>query len=332
MGDVQTRGSAGSAWPAGGGSLVLAVDLGGTKLRAALADETGDVGAESVELAVGGSADAVVAQVAAVRESLAGQVGRSFEDVRAAGIALPVALRPGSGEAWSTGNVPSLAGVVVAAALVQALGIPVATDNDANCAALGEGRLGAAAGESDYAIVAIGTGVGCGIVSGGRLLRGARGGAGEIASLPLGGDPWATRSRRLGAYETVVAGPAVVARLDAALAGGETSILKPGSRLRAIAEAAEAGDRLAARLLDEEARAAALGIAALRAVVDPALVVLSGGVGAVAGLLDPVRAHVATLCPEPPRIVTGLLGERAPLVGALQLVLDVRAGSTESPV
>ena len=305
------------------GGLLLGVDLGGTKLRAALADEAGAILAETVEPACGGTVDAIVAQVVAVRETLAGRAGRAAGAVRVSGIALPVALRPGSGLAWSTGNIRGLEGVAARAAFAQALGIPVAVDNDANCATVGEGRAGAAAGESDYAVVAIGTGIGGGIVSGGRLLRGARGGAGEVAFLPIGGDPWTARGRASGAYETAVAGPAVVARLDDALGAGEASRLIPGSRLEAIAEAAAAGDALASRLLDEEARLVALGIAAIRAVVDPALVVLSGGVGAVVGLLAPVRAHVATLCAEPPRIVTGLLGERAPLVGALHLAAAV---------
>ena len=307
--------------PPDGGPLLLGIDLGGTKLRAALADEAGAILAETVEPATGGAGDAIVAQVVAVLETLAGRAGRPSAAVRIAGIALPVALRPGSGLAWSTANIPGLDGVAADAVFARALGFPVVVENDANCATLGEGRTGAAAGESDYAVLAIGTGIGGGIVSGGRLLRGARGGAGEVAFLPVGGDPWSPRSRASGAYETVVAGPAVVARLEDALAAGEASRLVPGSRLDAIAEAAAAGDTLATRLLDEEARLVAMGIAAIRAVVDPAVVVLSGGVGAVRGLLDPVRAHVAMLCAEPPRIVTGLLGERAPLVGALELAV-----------
>ncbi len=108
-----------------------------------------------------------------------------------------------------------------------------------------------------------------------------------------------------------------------ALDGGAATTLVVGSGLADIARAAGAGDALAQRLLDEEARFIALGIAAVAAVTDPGLVVLSGGVGAIPALLEPVREHVATLCARPPRIVTGLLGERAPLVGAIGLALDL---------
>jgi predicted NBD/HSP70 family sugar kinase len=304
-----------------GDALVLGVDLGGTKIRAAIADTRGSVLAETVERAVGGDVDAVVAQVVALRDELAARSGRRSRDVTVAGMSLPVALHP-TGRAWSTGNIPGLRGIVPADVFAGALEVPVAADNDGNCAALGEGRAGAAVGETDYAVLAIGTGIGGGIVSGGRLLRGARGGAAELAFFPLGGDPWAARSRELGAFELAVAGPAVIARLDEALRDGEPSSLVAGSRLEAIATAAAAGDDLAARLLDEEARLVALGIAAVQSIADPALVVLSGGVGAVSGLLDPVVEHVATLCAQPPRIVTGRLGERAPLVGALLLASD----------
>jgi predicted dehydrogenase len=130
-------------------------------------------------------------------------------------------------------------------------------------------------------------------------------------------------ARVLGAYETAVAGPAVRARLAAALGAGAATTLATGAGLAAIATAAAAGDALASRILDEEARYVALGIVAISAVTDPEVVVLSGGVGAIGALLEPVREHVATLAARPPRVVTGLLGERAPLVGAIGLALDL---------
>jgi predicted NBD/HSP70 family sugar kinase len=308
--------------PSQRGPLVLAVDLGGTKIRAAIADPSGIILAETVEPTVGGDVDAVAAQAVALRDALAIRADRRPGEIAVAGMALPVALHPATGLAWSTGNIRGLHGSAPAELFERALGIPVAADNDGNCAALGEGRDGAAVGETDYAVLAIGTGIGGGIVSGGQLLRGARGGASELAFLPLGSDPWTTRSRELGAFELAVAGPAIVARVDEAVRGEEASSLASGSRLAAIATAAAAGDALAIRLLDEEARLVALGIAAIQAVVDPALVVLSGGVGAVSGLLGPVVKHVTSLCAQPPRVVTGLLGERAPLVGALLIARD----------
>jgi len=309
--------------PSSEARIVFGVDLGGTKLRAALADDTGTILAELVEPTVHGSGEEIVAQVVAALTALEARAGVTRGVVRAAGLGLPLAVDPRTGAAWSFHNVPGLGELDVTAAFRDALGVPVALDNDGNCAALGEGRAGAAIGVADFAVLVIGTGIGSGIVAGGRLLRGAHGGAGEVAFLPLGSDPWDERNRVLGAYETTVAGPAVRARLAAALGAGAATTLATGAGLAAIATEAAAGDALASRILDEEARYVALGIVAISAVTDPEVVVLSGGVGAISALLEPVREHVATLAARPPRVVTGLLGERAPLVGAIGLALDL---------
>jgi predicted NBD/HSP70 family sugar kinase len=309
--------------PSSEARIVFGVDLGGTKLRAALADDTGTILAELVEPTVHGSGEEIVAQVVAALTALEARAGVTRGVVRAAGLGLPLAVDPRTGAAWSFHNVPGLGVLDVTAAFRDALGVPVALDNDGNCAALGEGRAGAAIGVADFAVLVIGTGIGSGIVAGGRLLRGAHGGAGEVAFLPLGSDPWDERNRVLGAYETAVAGPAVRARLAAALGAGAATTLATGAGLAAIATEAAAGDALASRILDEEARYVALGIVAISAVTDPEVVVLSGGVGAIGALLEPVREHVATLAARPPRVVTGLLGERAPLVGAIGLALDL---------
>jgi predicted NBD/HSP70 family sugar kinase len=320
-------------------SAVLGVDLGGTKVRVAIAGPDGAILAEQEEPTARGAAKAIVAQVARSMAGLCAAAGVAPGDVLAAGLAVPVAIDPRSGRSWSTHNVPGFAGLDVGDSFERGLGLPVVLDNDGNLAALGEGRAGAAVGVDDFVVIVIGTGIGSGIVAGGRLVRGAHGGGGEIAFLPLGTDPWDARSRARGAFEAAVAGPAITARADAALRAnaalraddalraGAGSTLPPAARLADIAEAAAGGDPLASRLLDEEARLIAMGITAVAAVVDPQLVILSGGVGVVPGLLGRVRAHVATLAERPPTIVTGLLGARAPLVGAIEIALERARGA-----
>ena len=302
---------------------VLGVDLGGTKVRAALAAPDGSILAELVEPTAKGPGEAIVAQVANALATLCARAGVAPADVRAAGLAVPVAIDPPTGATWSTQNVPGLAGLDAAGAFERALGMPVAIDNDGNSAALGEGRAGTAVGVADFVVIVLGTGIGSGVVAGGRLVHGARGGAGEIAYLPIGTDPWDERNRAGGTFETAVAGPAIRARVDAAVRAGTPTVLRPGARLDEVARAAAACDAVASRLLDEEARLIALGIAALAAVLDPELVVLSGGVGVVPGLLEPVRGHVATLTERSPAVATGVLGDRAPLVGAVGLALEL---------
>ena len=316
-----------------GSRLVFGVDLGGTKVRAALADADGAVRAELVEPADVRVPGALAVQVRRILGELCSRAGVADpRDVRAAGFALPVTIHPVTGAIGSFHNVPGLRGTDPRDELATALGIPVAVGNDADLAALAEGRHGAAIGERDYVVVAIGTGIGMGIVSGGLLVRGYRGRAGEIGYLPLGADPTEAESLRAGAFERAAAGPALRRRIDAAVAADPATALRPGATLDVVAEAASAGDETARRVLAEESRLIAEGIAAVAAVLDPAVVVLSGGVGAVPALLEPVRAALARLVADPPEIRTGRLGERGPLVGAIDLaqgLSDLAPGASD---
>ncbi len=307
-----------------GSGLVLGVDLGGTKVRAALAGLDGKVWVELVEPADAGVPGALAGQIRRILGELRGQAGIADpRDVRAAGFALPVTIHPVTGAIGSFHNVPGLGGADPRGELATALGIPVAIGNDADLAALAEGRHGAATGERDHVVIAIGTGIGMGIVSAGRLVRGSRGRAGEIGYLPLGADPAEGESLRAGAFERAAAGPALRRRIDAAVVGDPHTALRLGASLELLVFAAGAGDETARRVLAEESHLIAEGIAAVAAVLDPAVVVLSGGVGAIPGLLDPVRAAVASLVADPPDIRTGHLGDRGPLVGAIDLALEL---------
>lgn len=306
------------------GRLVLGVDLGGTKLRAALASLDGAIVAELVEATVHGADGVMVEQIGRSADELCRRAGTSRAAIAAAGVSLPATIDPSTGRLGSTHNVPGIASVDARAELTRVLGVSTFIDNDANLAALGEGWRGAAVGLDDFVVIAIGTGIGMGIVAGGRLVRGAHGAAGEVGFLPIGSDPLDPRSRVRGAYEEAVAGPALRARIDAAAGRGAATTLRAGATLADVVAAAASGDRSAAGLLDEEARFIALGIAAIAAILDPALVLLSGGVGSVEGLVGPVGRHTAALLQRPPQIRVGALGERAPLEGAI--ILALRSG------
>jgi glucokinase len=302
--------------------LVLGLDVGGTKLRAAIADRAGTVIAELLEPTSGEDAKDLLAQLRDVRDRLRGLADAPVIAVVAAGVALPVSIDPEGRGLTSFHNVPGLDGMDAAAELHGALGMPVAIDNDANLAALAEGRRGAAIGRRDFVVLAIGTGIGMGIVAGGIIVRGAHGAAGDVGFLPIGGDPYGRASRDRGAFELAAAGPALRRRIDRAAAAGGVHFVA-GANLEDVARAAEAGDAVARAIIDEEARLVATGIAAVVAVLDPALVVLSGGVGSVTALLEPVRREAAALIVRPPEIRTGLLGDRGPLAGAIELARDL---------
>ena len=297
---------------------VLAFDVGGTKLRAAIADADGAVIVETVESTAGRETAGLLAQLRRLGDDLQ---RRAAAPVVAVGLALPVVIDRDDTSATSVHNILALGGVDLGQALGDAFPVPVAFDNDANLAALAEWRRGAAVGRRDFVVLAVGTGIGMGIVAGGTLLRGARGAAGEVGFLPFGADPRSEASREQGAFEVAAAGPGLRRRIDAAASAGAR--FAAGAHLDEVARAADAGDAAARAIVDGEARLIATGIAAIVAVLDPGLVVLSGGVGASPLLIGPVRRAAAALMASPPDIVIGSFGDRGPLVGAIDLAREV---------
>jgi glucokinase len=302
--------------------MLLAFDLGGSTLRGAVADEECVPIAEAVEVTYHGGAPGRLDQMAAMALRLAGLATESLGDeaaIVACGLGLAAAVAPGSGRLRSVHNLPGLAGIDIGKELERRLRVPVSVENDANLAALAEGRVGAAVGIRDYVFIAIGTGIGMGMVLDGRLRRGWRGMAGEVGFLPLGANPRTARARRAGAWESVASGPAIRRWIARAVASAPSTALHPGATFAEALDAASAGDLVAAGIVEVEAALIARGIAAVEAIADPELVILGGGIGANPRLLEPVRRHVAALMGRGPHIEASRLGERATLVGALEL-------------
>lgn len=208
---------------------------------------------------------------------------------------------------WHAGMLASLRG---------RLGNSVAIENDVNLAALAEHRYGAAAGHDDFVLLWNGVGQGLGVMLGGRLHRGALGGAGEIGWLPVPGEPLPAdvAHPQSGSYQRLV-GTEAMLKLAA----------EHGVRGATVADqirAATTGDHGA--YLDEIAHRLAVGVAAVSVVIDPGLVVLSGDVGSAGGaeLAAKVELAVARMAPTAPSVVaTGMTGNPV-LRGALVAALD----------
>jgi glucokinase len=218
-------------------------------------------------------------------------------------------------------------------------GLPVTVDNDATAAAWGEARLGASRGYEDSLFVGVGTGIGGGIVSGGRLVRGAHGLAGEIGHVIVepGGPVCGCGNR--GCWEQVASGPAI------SRAGGRAVVEEPGSAIARLAggdprratgelvtEAARTGDEVAVAILAEVGRRLGEGVAGLVNVLDPEIVVIGGGAGEAGDLLlAPLRDAFTSsvegvdVRPEVP-IVPAALGNDAGAIGAALLALEAAAG------
>jgi glucokinase len=273
---------------------VLGVDLGATNLRVALGDSSGAISARAAEPVPASGAE-LAARVAALGRSLAGP---AWGEVRGAAVGVP-GVPVGDGFEGLIAGAAGLTGAPLRSLLGDALGVPVVLENDLNLAAVAEHRV---RGVRDLAFIGIGTGVGMGIVADGRLLRGASGAAGELGHLPLAG--------------SAVAGPDGLGPLEA-VAGGAGLAARWGGPAVEVFAAAARGEEAALALLADQARALAAAVRAVGALLDPALVVLGGGIGSRADVLDRVRAALSAHGRPAPLLETSVLGEDAGLVGAL---------------
>lgn len=275
-----------------GGPLVLALDLGGTKMLAALVE--GPRVVERVEVPTPRDAGPE-AWLGALREASARWDGRHGR----LGAAVTGAVERGRWSAPSPGTLPVPEGFPLAERLGALWGVPATAVNDAQAAAWGEHRFGAEQGVragagADLALLTVSTGIGGGVVAGGRLLRGL---SGHFGLIDLGH----------GAVEDAASGRAVA--LAAARAGHDADAREVFAR--APREAWARG------IVEEAAGRVAALCRMVELAVDPAVLALGGGVGLAPGFLDLVRAGLAPRLAS--RLVAAKLGADAGVVGAADL-------------
>jgi glucokinase len=316
------------------GDCVIGVDLGGTKLLAGLVRDDLTVLERSYRLAPpsGDPEDLLQHVVDEVRDLL----GRGIVapgDVRAVGVGIPSLVDRERGVAVSTVHQP-LDGVPVRDELQDRLQLPVALDNDANCAALAEWRAGAAKGLDDVVLLTIGTGIGSGVVAGGRLLRGSTGAATELGHMVVDfdGPPCQGACRNQGCLEALASGSAL-GREGARLAGQ-----RPGSGLARLAaeghvitglhvtEQARLGDRAAVEALERVGTLLGVGIANAMNIFNPELVLIGGGVSDAGELLlGPARTEARRRARAPSNaapVHVAAFGPEAGMVGGAVLAME----------
>lgn len=294
---------------------VFGCDLGGTKIILAIADLTGKVVAERTIPTSPHGGQAVVEQIAGLLSELVAESGIASSSVRCGVLGAPGAYDRANDRLRLVSNIAGMDDFSIAAHFEQILGIPVSVENDVTIAAKGELVAGAGRELDSFAFMAMGTGIGLGVVSEGRVVRGARGGAGEIASLPLGGDPFDSRNFASGALESAISSAALVQRYNARGARDVESVAQIFERL-------VADDPHAVAVIDEVARLVALALVSVCAVLDPAAVITGGSIGSRDELVDRIRAVLPSCTPNPVPLVTSQLGNRAAVVGAIGVALD----------
>jgi predicted NBD/HSP70 family sugar kinase len=296
-------------------AFVLGIDLGGTKLHVALADLHGEIVAESIEPTSSDGGAAVVTQIERMKDALLQEASVSAQRLRGGVMGSPGMVDPASGSIVIAPNIPGLDSLDVRAALRERLGIDIAIENDVNLAAIGEHWRGNSRKARSFAFIAVGTGIGMGIFSDGYLVRGARGAAGEIAYLPLGGDPYDARGLRYGTLETAIGSVGIIERYVGL--GGS-----PGSTVRDVFDRLEIEE--AARItIDEVSRILTTAILAVHSILDSEIIILGGSIGARPELKLRIDEHLGRCMREPVRIELSALGNRATLIGAIGSALDL---------
>ena len=296
-------------------ALVFGADVGGTKIHAALADMHGNIVSELVEPTDARGGQHVIEQLARSSETLTSRAGLPGSRVLVGSVGIPGAFDLRSRRLFMVPNIAGLEGSFFAEELEGLVAFDVEVGNDVNMAAKGELWMGEGKGIDNFVFIALGTGVGMGIINERRILRGARGAAGEVATLPVGASGYDSRTFHSGALETAIGSAAIRDRYEGA--GGQI-----GLTVRQIIDRIEGGDRIAAATLDEVARTLAEAILAVSAIVDPERVVLGGSIGARSELLERVRRFLPLCMPSPPECTISRLGSRAALFGTIAASLD----------
>ena len=309
-------------------SLVFAVDLGGTHLRVALVDDGGRILKQlKQETPKGDSALCIVDALV----NAAQQWDSDKLPVVATSIMVPGAVDSEKAVVLQAPNLPSLVNFELKAELERRLGWPVFLENDANAAAVGEMWLGAARGCRDVISVTLGTGVGGGVILDGKLWRGSHGSAGEIGHTTV--DPFSglkCKCGNTGCLELFASATAIVRMTREKLAlssesGFPESTLKSEELTAAkVYDAGRNGDELALAVFRRFGMYLGIGLANLINLIDPQIIVISGGAVNGWDLFAPemyrqVEERAFRTTAQQVKIARAECGDNAGLLGAARL-------------
>jgi glucokinase len=312
---------------------VVAVDMGGTNLRAAYypTEEPQPAAQRKIPTQASEGTEAVLLRLISLIRDVAPP---GHKDLRI-GVAAPGPLDPRRGMVYGAPNLPGWHAVPLRDRLAEALGCPVYVGNDANLGALGEWRHGAGRGVENLMYLTIGTGIGAGVIADGRLLLGARGLAAELGHMTVEPDGPLCGCGQRGHLEAVAAGPALARQAIERVQAGEPSSL--AERIHSgkhvggadVGAAAQAGDGLALDIVIRAGEAIGRHLASLVHAFNPEVIVLGGGVSSLGRvLLDPMERTLQAQLMSPVyleglRLVPAALGDDAGLIGAMVLAREM---------
>jgi glucokinase len=311
---------------------VLGIDLGGTNIRGAAVGAKGNIW-EILILPTETSRGRgrVVGNLSRLIKALRRKLTPKEPDLLGVGIGAAGGILQREGIISQSPNISPLDGFRLREHLEKEFRLPVFLENDANCGALGEKWVGAGRGVNDLGLVTLGTGVGGGLILGGKLWRGIDGTAGEIGHMTINSEGPECLCGSRGCLEVYSSATAIVRRLKEEVSRGERTQLVGRQGIsdritsKDIHQAALAGDRLSRRLFREMGRYLGIGIANLINILNLEMVVIGGGVSGAWELFMPtmkreVRKRAFKVPARRVRILKSRLGVNAGLLGAASLV------------
>jgi glucokinase len=301
-------------------SVIIAVDIGGTQLRVATFSAGSTIPLKIERTSTHNNDEDVFDRLIAVIDAV-----WPDDTVSAISTACPGPLDPSQGIIISTPNIPGWINFPLGDLLEKRYRVPVFLENDANLAALGEWRYGAGQGHNDVLYLTISTGIGGGVITGGRLLTGYRGLAAELGHLTvLPRGPRCSCGQR-GHLEAIASGPAIARYVTKRVAAGRKSSLSGCPRINArdISTAARQGDELSLEALAFAGKYLGRAVADYLHIFNPSILIFGGGVSQSGTLLfDPMEKAMREHVMDPAyldglQITTARLGDDAGLLGAL---------------
>jgi glucokinase len=310
------------------GPFYLGIDLGGTYVKSGVVDDQGrPLSSVSVETRAADGPEPGLRTLAEAGRRAVAAGGVDWSEIAAVGLGSPGTMDIPAGLLLEPPNLPGWDHLPIRDRLAELLGKPTILQNDANAAAYGEYWAGAGRGAQSLVLFTLGTGIGGGIIENGRIIEGRHSHGAECGHIIIQMEN--ARQCSCGGFghlEAYASATALVQRALEALGRGDATVLR--KRLaageltaRAIAEAAEAGDSLARRLMRETARYLAVGAVGLMHTIDPDLVLFGGGmIAAGPKFLDDIRADIRGMAfPAPAagtRVEYAALGGDAGFIGA----------------
>jgi glucokinase len=269
------------------------------------------------------SREAILNAIMSAVRQLFGEAGVQMEKLFAIGAGAPGMTDVTEGRVISAVNLKGWTDVPLRDLLQVEFRVPVFVDNDVNMAALGEQWAGCAKDCPNFVFIALGAGVGAGIVIDGRLYRGSRWYAGEISHMHLDHRQWSVEYGEQGFLESN-AGAEAIARQWQRLCGRDAPAVPSADGAAEVFEAARYGDARAGEVVQQVAVYLGTAVANIAAVLDPALIIFGGGISHVGDqLLQPVREVVSRIVPNVPEIRLSAAGDDAQVFGSLYSALQL---------